>query len=177
MKKPSALLIIGVRYGAVAALLSISLMVAMFYLGRHPLMVAPFMDFRILLYGVFIFFSLKEFREYYQGGVLYFWQGMMGSFVVVATAAVIGSLVLRGFIAYEDNFIPEYVKAMSEYLKGFPEEEINRIGKDAYNRNLEALPATTGAQISTLYLVQSFGIGLFISIILSVILRKQVNPN
>lgn len=167
---------IGVRYGAVASVLSVSLMVAMFYLGRHPLMVAPFMDFRILLYGVFIFFSLKEFREYHQGGVLYFWQGMVGSFVVVATAAVIGSLLLRIFISFEGNFIPEYVNVMSEYLKGFPEEEINRIGKDAYDRNLEGLPATTGAQIAMLYLAQSFGIGLFISIILSVILRKQTNP-
>jgi hypothetical protein len=176
MKKPSPLLLIGVRYGAVAAVLSVSLMVAMFYLGRHPLMVAPFMDFRILLYGVFIFFSLKEFREYHQEGVLYFWQGMVGSFVVVATAAVIGSLILRVFISLEDNFIPEYVSVMTEYLRGFPEEEINRIGKDAYDRNLEGLPATTSAQIATLYLAQSFGIGLFISIILSVILRKQPNP-
>ncbi len=134
------------------------------------------MDFRILLYGVFIFFSLKEFREYHQEGVLYFWQGMVGSFVVVATAAVIGSLILRVFISLEDNFIPEYVSVMTEYLRGFPEEEINRIGKDAYDRNLEGLPATTSAQIATLYLAQSFGIGLFISIILSVILRKQPNP-
>jgi len=173
MKKPSPLLTIGIRYGAVAAVLSVSLMVAMFYLGRHPLMVAPFMDFRILLYGVFIFFSLKEFREYHQGGVLYFWQGMIGSFVVVATAAVLGSLLLRLFISVEGRFIPEYVKAMTDYLRGFPVEEINRIGKDAYERNVEALPSTTSGQIASLYLVQSFGIGLFISIILSVILRKQ----
>lgn len=115
---------IGARYGAIAAVLSVSLMIVMFYLGRHPLMVAPFVDFRILLYGIFIFFALKEYREYHQEGILYFWQGMVGSFFVVLTAAVVGSLLLYAFGNLEMNFIPSYVSAMTEYLKGFPEEDI-----------------------------------------------------
>lgn len=176
MKKPSPLITIGFRWGAIAAVLSVSLMVVMFYLGRHPLLVAPFMDFRIFLYGIFIYFSLKEYREYHQNGVLYFWQGMIGSFMVVATAALLGSILLRIFGALEADFIPSYVKAMTEYLQGFPEEDINRIGKEAYDRNLRDLPSTNIAQIAVLYILQGFAIGLFVSIILSVILRKQPKP-
>jgi hypothetical protein len=173
MNNPSVLMRIGARYGAIAAVLSISLMIVMFYLGRHPLMVAPFVDFRILLYGIFIFFALKEYREYHQEGILYFWQGMVGSFFVVLTAAVLGSLLLYAFGNLELNFVPSYVSAMTEYLKGFPEEDIERIGEEAYQRNLESLPATNMGQIALMYIVQSFAIGLFVSIILSVILRKQ----
>ena len=173
MKKASPLVTIGARYGAIAAFLSISLMITMYYMGRHPLLVAPFMDFRIILYGIFIFFTLKEYREVHNENVLYFWQGLIGSFVVVATAAVLGSLLLRLFGAWETNFIPSYVTAMTEYIKGFPEEDIKRIGKEVFERNLAELPSTNIAQIAMLYIAQSFGIGLFVSIIMSVILRKQ----
>jgi hypothetical protein len=140
-------------------------------------MVAPFMDFRIFLYGIFIFLALKEYREYHQGGVLYFWQGMAGSFVLVATAAVLGSIMFRIFGSLESDFIPSYITAMTEYLEGFLEEDIERIGKAAYERNLKDLPSTNIAQMAVLYMVQSFAIGLFVSIILSVILRKQPKPD
>jgi hypothetical protein len=177
MKKPSALILIAVRYGAIAAILSVSLMIVMFYLGRHPLMVAPFLDFRIFLYAIFIFFALKEYREYHQEGTLYFWQGIVGSFFLVATSAVLGSVLLRLFGTLESEFIPSYVTAMTDYLRGFPQEDIDRIGKEAYARNLAELPATNVAQIAGMYIIQSFAIGLFVSIIMSVILRKETKPN
>jgi hypothetical protein len=65
---------------------------------------------------------------------------------------------------------------MTEYLNGWPEEDIARVGKETFERNLQDLPSTNMGQIATMYLVQSFGIGLFVSIIMSVILRKQPKP-
>lgn len=173
MKKPSPLVIISARFGAFAAFLSVAAMTLMYYLGRHPLMVAPFLDFRIILYGIFIFFSLKEYREFHKNGVLYFWQGMIGSFIVVATAAMLGSILIRIFGSVEINFIPSYITAMTEYLEAFPEADIKRLGRENFERNLSELQSTNISQIASLYIAQSFGIGLFISIILSVILRKQ----
>jgi hypothetical protein len=172
----SPLVRISVRYGAIGAGLAISLIIVMFYLGRHPLMIAPFMDFRILLYGVFIFFALKEFREYHQEGVLYFWQGMVGSFVLVATAGFLSSVLFWIFGTLETDFVPSYIRAMTEYLKTFSEADVLRIGKEVYDSNLKQLPSTNIAQLAPLYLLQSFVIGLFVSIILSVILRKQPKP-
>lgn len=177
MKKSSPLLTIGLRYGAIAAVLSIGLNILMYYLGRHPVMISPFLDFRVFLYAVFIFFSLKEYRDFHNAGVLHFFQGMLGSFVVVATAAVLGSILYRIFGAYEPNFVSDYVRLVTEYIRSFPEEELTRIGgKEEVERNLAELPSTNMAQLAFLYLAQSFGIGLFISIILSVILRKQPKP-
>src|SRR5690606_29050735 len=163
-------------YGAIAAVLSIALNIAMFYMNRHPVMIAPFLDFRVFLYAIFIFFSLKEYRDFHNEGALHFFQGMFGSFVLVATAGVLGSILYRIFGALETNFIPEYIRLMTEYLKSAPEDEVARVGKETIERNLQALPSTNMGQIATLYLVQSFGIGLFVSIIMSVILRKQPKP-
>ncbi len=173
MKKVSPLVSIGIRNGAIAAAVSILLLVFMYYMGRHPLMVSPFLDFRILLFGVFIFFSLREFRDIHQDGTLYFWQGMLGSFIMVMVTATVASMLLLMFCSVESNFIPSYIKAATEYFKTFPQEDINRIGKEVYDRNLSLLPSTNSKQVAGLYFAQSIMIGLFVSIILSVILRKQ----
>ncbi|MDL5050148.1 DUF4199 domain-containing protein [Oscillatoria amoena NRMC-F 0135] len=162
-----------IRWGAIASILAISLMITMYYLGRHPLMIAPFLDFRILLYAIFIFFALREFRDYHQQGALYFWQGMIGSFILVGVAGILSATLFWWFGTLETEFIPSYVSQMTEYLKNFSGEDIQRIGKEVFESNLQSLPSTNMAQLASLYLAQSFVIGLFVSIILSVILRKQ----
>lgn len=174
--RKSPLISIAIRNGALAGALAIVLLIGMYYIGRHPLMVAPFLDFRILLFGIFVFFSLKEFRENHQNGELHFWQGMAGGFIMMMVAATFASLLLWIFTALEADFVQEYVVKMTEYLKTFPKEDIERIGKDAYQRNLDTLPSTNGKQIAASYFIQSMVIGFFVAIIISVILRKQPKP-
>ena len=173
MNARSPLIKLSIRYGAIAAALSSALLIAMYYMGSHPLMIAPFLDFRVLLYGVFIFFCLKEFREEYQQGGLFFWQGMVGSFFLVTVAGTFSSLLLWGFCEIETNFISSYIKAVTEYLNTFSQDDINRIGKDMFESNLKSLPATNAKQVAGKYFVQSMMIGFFVSIILSVILRRE----
>jgi hypothetical protein len=170
--KKSPLISVSVKYGLIAAALAIFIMIATFYFGNHPMMVAPYLDFRIILFGLFMFFGLREFRDT-QEGVLYFWQGMIGGFVMVTVAGTIAALGLLIFSSVEKEFISSYVEAMTQYLKTFPKEDIERIGKEVYERNLEQLPSTNGKQLASLYFVQGMMIGLFVTIILSVILRKQ----
>lgn len=168
-----SLLVLTLKYGSLAAVLGLSFVVTMYYLGRHPLLVSPFLDFRIPLYAIFIFFGLREFRDYQQGGVLYFVQGMAGSTLLVLWAALLGAAGLWLFAHLEYGFVSEYIQKTMEYLKSFPEEDIQRIGKDVYERNLELLPATNAAQLASLYLAQSLVIGLLVGIIMAVILRKS----
>jgi len=169
----SPLIQVSLRYGTVAGVLTFILMVAMFFIGRHPLLIAPYLDFRILLFGVFIFFTLKEVRDYYQQGELYFWQGLIGGGLTVFIATLLASIGLFVFGMYNAEFVPEYIRLMTEYLKTFPPEVIEQIGKDIYESNLEALPATNITGLVETYFAQGIAIGFFVSIILSVILRKQ----
>lgn len=161
-----------VRYGAVAGVLSVILLIILYYSGRNPMLIAPFLDFRIFVLGIFIFFSLKEFRDAYQGGLLYFWQGLFGSFVVVVLSSTISSAGLYIFGSLEKNFVTSYIQGMTAYLKTFPAEEIERIGKEIYERNLEDLPSTNISTLVQTHFVQGIMIGFFVSLILSVILRR-----
>src|SRR5436190_16412944 len=130
------LLKICMRYGAVAGLLSAILLVILFYTGRNPFLISPFLDFRIFIFGIFIFFSLKEFRDGSQSGLLYFWQALLGSFAVVLISSVISSTGLYIFGTLEKDFLTSYVDGMTIYLKTFPQEDIDRIGREVYEHNL-----------------------------------------
>lgn len=171
--KQSPLLRISARNGAIAGILSVVLAIVLYYLGRHPILIAPYLDFRIFLFGTFIFFTLKEFRDYHQGGELYFWQGIIGAGIVVFIASAIASIGIHIFGSINKGFVDQYVQQTIAYLKTFPKEEIQRIGKELYERNLESLPTTDIANLSLKYFFQGMFIGFFVSIILSVILRKQ----
>jgi Protein of unknown function (DUF4199) len=164
---------VSVRYGVAAGILAFILLLVMYYLGPHPLLTSPFLDFRILLFGIFIFFTLKEFRDYYHEGILYFWQAMLGGWTVVLVATIVTSILLWLFGRWDSAFIDSYIAQVTVYLKSFPKEDIDRIGKEIYDRNLNALPATNIFDLIQTYFMQGIAIGFFVNIILSVILRRQ----
>lgn len=161
------------QYALVAGLLGFGLLIALYYMGRHPFLIPVFFDFRVLLFLVFIFFSLKELRDLKFQGILYFWQGMIGSLVFTLIFAVLSSLLLMIFMYWNDEFLTTYIHLMEQQLLGLPTQVVERIGKETYEANLKSLPETRSMDLTILYLWQSFIISFFISIILSVVLRRQ----
>lgn len=164
---------VSLKYGIIASIIASFLLAGLYYLGRHPLLIPVFFDSRLILFGVFIFFTLREIRDYYQNGILYFWQGIFSSFLFTAFFAIPSSLFIAAFIWAVPDFLSDYIALSVQQLKLLPPEVIERIGKDVYIRNIELLPATNRWDVALLYFGQSFMISLFISIILSVILRRQ----
>lgn len=169
------LLHVSFRFGALAAIVGLTLLIGLYYLGRHPLLIPVYLDFRIVLFGVFIFFTLREIRDYHYAGVLYFWQGIFASFLFTLSYALLASLALWVFMNGVPEFLGEYIALTTQQLQALPNEVIESIGREAYDRNLALLPATSATDLSMLYFSQSLLISLFISIILSVILRRQPN--
>jgi hypothetical protein len=154
-------------------MIGFAIMIVLYYLGRHPFLIPVFMDYRILLFGIFIFFTLKELRDHHQQGILYFWQGLIASFLFTSAFALITSILIFIFAALVPSFVEDYIALNLEQLKNLPAEIVERIGKEVVERNLAILPSTNAFELAKLYLWQCFVIGLFISIILSVILRRQ----
>ena len=167
------LLTVSLRFGALAGIIGSGLLIGLYYLDRHPLMIPVYFDFRIILFGVFIFFTLREIRDYHQHGILYFWQGIFASFLFTLCYALISAGVLWVFMKAVPEFVSEYIRLSIQNLRSLPPEVIESIGQEVYNRNMEMLPATNSMDLSLLYFSQSLLISLFISIILSVILRRQ----
>lgn len=169
----SPLFKVSLRYGVVAGMLCIGFVVSLFYMGKHPFLINPMLDFRVPLFALMLFFCLKEVRDYYQGGVLYFVQGSVGSLFFLLSAAVMASAGIYLFGTFQPAFLADYIKEFTQQIQNLPPETVERIGKSVVEENLKALPATTVGNLATLYAWQSMVIGFFISVIICVILRRQ----
>jgi len=73
---------VSLRYGLIASVAGMASVVAFFYMGKHPFWIFPLFDIRILVISILLFFSLKEIRDYFFGGLLFFWQGIAGSIIL-----------------------------------------------------------------------------------------------
>jgi hypothetical protein len=160
-------------YGLIAGLLGAILVVGLYYVAPHPFLIPVFLDFRIFLFGVFVFFVLKELRDHYQGGTLYFGQGMMASFIFITLYAIVSSALITLFAYWEKSFVTSFIDLFTKQVQGLGEEEIRQIGKDNIERNLKALASTNAFWMGWNYFKQCYWIGLLVSIILSVTLRRQ----
>ena len=171
------LLKIPFRYGLLGGTVGSIAIAVLYFIGRHPFLIPVYFDFRIFIFAVFIFFCLKELRDYYQQGVLFFWQGMVGSYVFIVTSALIGSGFTWCFARWNAGFLPSYIEKLQQQMLGFREEIIRSVGAEAYNQQLNKLPSTSPMDLAGDYFLKSLIIGLFLAIIISVILRKQPQTN
>jgi len=157
------------RYGLIGGVLGFLLLVVLYYIDRHPFFIHPIFDSRIAVFGVFIVFALRELRDYHFGGILFFWQGMFAGGVFVATFAFVCSVLLWVFALNVPDFVTQYIELATNQLKAL----VDQMDKEVYDVKMASLPSTTAFVLAKLYFVQCLGIGLFISIIISVILRRQ----
>jgi hypothetical protein len=164
---------IPIRYGLIAGVFGFALMMLLYYFNRHPSLVPPFLDFRILLFSILIVFSLREVRDFHQDGVLYFWQGMIGSFIFTLAYAFLASLLIYLYTLINPEFVSSYIELGLEQIKRISQEDIDRLGKEGYQQLLVAIPKADGYFLASKYFYQSFMISLFLSIIISVVLRRQ----
>ena len=98
---------------------------------------------------------------------------MIGGLAVVLIMTTITSILLYVFGMLEKDFVQTYIEQITAYLKSFSNEDIEKIGKENYERNLSSLPTTNMPQLTQIYFVQGLVIGFFVNIVLSVILRRQ----
>jgi hypothetical protein len=172
MNLNNPLLKVPVRYGLIAAPIGLLAILSLYWMGKHPALILPFFDFRVVIFAVFNFIILKEIRDYYFEGILYFWQGMIANFVFVIVFAALVSPLLYVFMKFQPDYVSSFITLATAHLSNYPAEDIARIGKEVYQEQLKNIKVITDSFLAWRYFTQCFGISIFISIIISVILRQ-----
>ena len=173
MLKTSPLIFIPVRNGLIAGVVGFCLLLALYFMGKHPFLFNIFFDFRIILFGIFLALTVREIRDNYQDGIIFFWQGMIACLVfTIAFAIIIFALIWILCIAFPP-FVSTYITTALDQARNFPPEVIDKIGKDVFEQSMKELEGVTGYYLAKHYFWQSFVISFFLSIIISVILRRQ----
>lgn len=172
-KKTPVTVKVGLKYGFFSAILLCILLIVLFYTGIHPLLIPIVYDIRIFLLALFIFFAVKEFRDEKNQGILHFWQGMLVALLVAIVMGFFGAIFIIVFGAMEEQFLSSYLTYMMDHLVSNKEQFLESIGEVTYQNTLRSLPSTGLSDLAMDYYFKSVVIGLFLSIIISIILRRQ----
>lgn len=167
---------IPLAYGLLGGLLSVGFVIMFYYFGKHPFLIPPFFDSRILVIAILTFFALKEVRDYFLGGILFFWQAMAGCLVFLGGMMAVGFIGIYVFGTFQAGFVTKYIEQGMAQIRAIPPESVKQIGQQAVDEVLKTLPTTTLTDMTLKYTSQTIAIGFFVTIIISVILRRQPKP-
>ncbi|HLF34737.1 MAG TPA: DUF4199 domain-containing protein [Cyclobacteriaceae bacterium] len=178
MKSNNPILWVSLRFGSVAGILSVVLFTILYLGGRHPLLIPAYLDFRLLLFPIFIVFGIRDFREIRNRGILHFWQGFSVGTMIVLTLGFIMAvyIILLGGV-FDHEFTSEYIAGTMQKIAETKESIISQVGEAAYNKSLEILPSTTLGDLSFDYFLKGLPLGFMLTIIISLLLRTPDNKN
>ena len=157
------------KYGVLGGILAGILVFTLYYIGRFPYVPVE----RTVLFAIFIFFAVKELRDYRLGGSLFFWQGLAAGIICYVTMALVAAFMIWLWGQWDDAYVNHYVTMVSNQLETNREEIEKQVGKEDLALQLEKLPSTTISDLALDYVLKSMFIGIFLTIVISVILRRQ----
>jgi hypothetical protein len=174
MNLKNPMLSVSVKYGLFASLFCIILFSSLYFFGKNPLLIPLFLDFRILIFAIFLLFGIRDFKDNKNNGILHFWQGFAtGAIIVLMVSVVMGLFIflLGGII--DRNFTGNYISQMLQNLTGAKEKIISEYGLDVYTKAVNLVPTTTLADLALDYFIKTIPLGLIITILISLAFRKK----
>lgn len=164
------------RFGMISGVMGIIAVLVFFYLGKHPFWIFPFFDPRVLIIAIFLVLGLREVRDYFQDGLLFFSQAMLGSLILLGVMSLIGYIGIWLFATVEPDFVKLYIVQGLDQINNIPGENADEIGKSAIEEVRKTIHLTTVSWMAKRYAIQTYLFGFFIAVIISVVLRRQSKP-
>ena len=135
------------KYGGIGGGVVIVLYLIFYFLGRNPLNDVKLID--IFLLAVFIFFSIREFRDRFNDRTLHFWQGVTGGMITYMTIAILSALFILILTEWIDpNIMTNYIDTRIELLQKNKEALVESIDEASYYEALEGVKKTTPMDIT-----------------------------
>ena len=165
------LVAIPLRYGVIGGGIVIFLFLIFYFMNLNPLVNIKMIDMLIL--AIFIFFALKEYRDRCNNRQLHFWQGMTGGVINYLTIAVISAIfILVMTVIIDPQMTTNYIESRLALLNENKQTLIETMDEKAYQDAVAGVKETTAVDLALDDFLKKSMIGLFLTIIIAVILRK-----
>ncbi len=163
-----------VRYGVIGAVLHMALFLILYFITTmNPLIVSKKLDSGFILLPIFIFFSIKEFKDYKNNRQLRFWQGMTIGFITYLLIAIGSALFTYVMLEFVDaGLMQEYIQDRLQMMAESKESFVEQLGVTVYDKTIIDIRQITAYIIAFDELLKKLLIGMFFTIIISIILRK-----
>ena len=127
-----------------------------------------------LVTPIFVFFGVKSFRDNFNGGNLYFGQGMTVGFFTYTIIAMISALYIFGSIQLDEELFTTFRQINLELMsanKVVLEENLNEA---AYEETYANISNMSIFDVALNDFLRKIFPGLFFTIIISIILKRNV---
>lgn len=159
------------RFGIVGGIVSIALFIVLYLWDKNPLVTNRIAD--VFIIPVFLFFAIKEFKDYYNQRKLRFWQGMSIGILTYLIIALLSAVCVYIIVFFIDTALfHDFVAARVAELVEKKEVLTEQLGADAYQSVLTETQNMKKSHIPIDDFLKKSIIGLFLTIIFSIILRK-----
>lgn len=164
---------VSLKYAVICSIFLIIIYHVSDYFGINPLMNLAHLIFDIVMFGLFIFFAVKEFKTDQENEILHFWQGMTIGFNVYISSTIIFGLYLVAYFQIEPNVLSEYKEAALAFLMEKKDVYVEKMGQDTFQEQIESLEIVTNSDLLLSATLKKILAGFFITPVISIILRKQ----
>ena len=160
-----------IKYGLAGGVIAIVLFLTLYYSDVDPISAVRPFDF--ILLPIFIFFSVKELRDYKYGGRLFYWQGMTVGLVCYLLIALVSASFLWLFLEFIDPAL--FLSHKQENIAILTAESkkwIDQLGAEAYENTLDSLRSVSIFSLVADDFLKKVLIGFLATTIIAIILKR-----
>jgi hypothetical protein len=161
------------KFGLMGGILIVILFVVMVFFEINPLVASKKLDFGFIILPIFIFFSVKEFRDFKNEGKLRFWQAIALGMLTLFILSALSAIIVWSFLSlFSDDFLKQYIIDRTYLLEEYKPMILESTSEEVYERTFKDLQNVTPAILAFDDFIKKIFTGIFITLIISVILRR-----
>ncbi|SFT99892.1 Protein of unknown function [Algoriphagus locisalis] len=161
------------KFGSIAGALSVIAFVALSFLYPDPTNLN--LVFGYVISPIAIFLAIKFFKEYSNNGYLSFAEGMSLGFVTYMLEAILSLIGIWIVLQIHPNLFEQIKASKLDVLATSKDSIVSQVGLESYGMTLESVKNMVSLDIALNDGLWKIIPGLFFTIIISIILRR--NPN
>lgn len=163
---------LSVPYAIICGVFLVILFALSFHFGLNPLMDLSQLLFDVIVFGVFGFFLIKDFKQRTENN-LHFWQGMSLSFLLSVLATSLFLVILGVYQLVDDGLVANYQEAATAFLMEKKDLYVSQFGEQAFEQQLTSIQDVTLADLMLSVGVKKLIAGLFLGPVITIILRTK----
>ena len=159
------------KYGLAGGAIAIVLFLTLYFSEGNPLANIRIFDF--VLIPLFIFFTMKELRDYKYNGKMFYWQGMTAGFVCYLLIAALSALSIWIFLEVVDTDV--FLVHKQENIAILTSESakwIEQLGQRDYEKALANLQTVTPFSLAADDFLKKLLIGLLMTSVIAIFFKR-----
>lgn len=169
----SALRKTAIKYAAICGIMMVVSHFIQDAAGLKPLVSINSFFIDLIMFFGFIFFASKEFKEYKNGGILHFWQGVSIGLIIIFISCVIFSVFSATYYSINESAFNDYLQETQVHFEKLREASLEQMTVEQFEAQKKAYLDTTISDLVIGKFFTKLVIGFLMTPLVAIVLRKQ----